>query len=166
MAEKKSVISQLQSVGEDALGKLTQTGDPLGAPGRDAAQGPRRQARSRGLEAVEKRLDGDREAARRARGQAKKPRRAAHAGEQAARRPRSADAAASDSRAGARSQELRRARGARSAPGTTSKRAGVVPRLSPSSSSGSGAAASTRRRALRTHLDPRVADVAAAVELR
>ena len=44
----------------------------------------------------------------------------------------------------------------RSAPGTISKRAGVVPTCSPSSSIGSGCAASTRDRRASQHLDARV----------
>ena len=52
-----TVISQLQSVSEGALGKLTaEPGDPVGGSGRDAAQGPGRPDPAAGLESIEERL--------------------------------------------------------------------------------------------------------------
>jgi hypothetical protein len=57
MAEKKSVISQLQTVGEEALGKIAKTDAARSALQRANELKERAGKTLTGLEAVEKRLD-------------------------------------------------------------------------------------------------------------
>ena len=153
---KRTVISQLASAGEEALGKLAQS-----PATRNAMQGAMN-VKERGREGrAQPRRDGeaargDREAPRRAR---EEPRRTTAAHEGRAR---------DESRA-ARSptpKTPKRERARRSAPGTISKRAGVVPIGSPSTSTGSGTGGIDGDGRAAEHLDPRVRHVVAAVELR
>lgn len=57
MAEKKSVISQIQTVGEEALGKIAKTDAARNALQRASELRERAGKSLTGLEAVEKRLD-------------------------------------------------------------------------------------------------------------
>ena len=155
---RKTVISQLQSVGEGALGKLAQS-----PATRSAVQGAvqvkergerllGRSSRSRsGWRAIEKRLGALEKASAQASAATGAARRRRAPREPPPTRPRRAPSAGTRSR---------------SAPGTISNRAGVVPSCSPSTSTGMGLVGVDAHPGAPHDLDAGMADVAAPVELR
>ena len=145
----KSTIDRLTSLGEEVLGKASQ--NPTANRVLQGAMQMKERVddlskRVRGLEGMEKRIAELEQRAREARGRRE------------ARRPLASSAKKTRYEGvGTRS---------RSAPGTTSKLAGVVPTCSPSTSIGSRSAASTSTRVERSDLDLRVVHVVALVDLR